>query len=840
MTYPVPMDEQARLRRLHALGLLDSDPNETYARVVRLAAKLLRTPVAAISLVDDDRQWFLARTGLELAQTPREDAFCAHTICEDAALVVQDATNDLRFRTNPLVTAEGGIRFYAGIPLRLEDGLGLGALCVIDHQPRELSAEDQAALEELAEVVLDAFRLRQSLFDVRALAQAKSNFLANMSHEIRTPMNGVMGMAELLLHSPLSPDQAQCAQTILTSAEGLLGVLNDVLDFSKLEAGAVRIELGPVLVNQLIEELCELHAARLSGREVGQSGAPEIVQEVDLSEPCLLIDGLRVRQVINNLLSNAVKFTEQGAVQVQAQWSQQLPCTALEADDLTRGWSARTLVAPDPHVTQGWLWVSVKDSGIGMNEAELARLSTAYAQADDSITRRFGGTGLGLSICAGLLKAMGAGLWVRSAAGTGSVFDVCIPAALAPESLGGAPSQWLEPAAHPLKGKTILLVDDLSVNTTMLSRTLARVGARTLAVQSAEQALSRLEESGAGLSIFDLVLTDYMMPGLSGVELLQRWREAHPDSTLPFVLCSSAGHLAKIDSEAVGFAAQIQKPVRGDRLIQVLSAALDLAVSNEPAAPSSRVDADEPAEAEPLRILLAEDNEVNARVAVALLTQMGHSVVHVLDGQSAVEAVFAEQPAFDLALLDMQMPTMGGLEAATELRSRGGRGAQIPLVALTANALSGDRERCLEAGMNFYLSKPFRRHDLLSVLDQAGRLVFDEAYWSENFAELDVSERMLTAALELNEAAHRSLSQAGPGASIELLSSWVHRLSGALGMVGYLRFSDWTKRLDSGLRALNQSEHLDETRTALLETLDALGSMLRRRLGHAAHTLEAA
>lgn len=850
MPYPVPPNEQARLRRLHSLGLLDSSPSETYSRVVRLAARLLNTPIAAISLVDEDRQWFLARTGLALSQTPREDAFCAHTICGHSAFVVEDATADPRFHRNPLVLADGGIRFYAGVPLRLDDGNGLGALCVIDSKPRALSESDEAALTELAEVVMDAFRLRESLFDVEALAQAKSNFLANMSHEIRTPMNGVMGMAELLMHSPLSEDQSQCVKTILTSAEGLLGVLNDVLDFSKLEAGAIRIELGPVIFTHLVEELCELHAARLSSREPGSAPPLEVVQDLDLPHACLMLDGLRVRQVLNNLLSNAVKFTERGAVEVRAEWHEQLPEAKPQITGLATGPSSRVLVAPDPARTGGWLRVSLKDSGIGMTESELARLSTAYAQADDSITRRFGGTGLGLSICSGLLKAMGAGLSVSSLLGSGSVFEVLIPATPAPEALGGAVAQWMAPATHPLKGKTILLVDDLPINTEMLARNLARVGARSLSVHSAEQALARLEEAGSGLSIFDLVLTDFMMPGLSGAEFLKRWRLRHPESTLPFVLCSSAGQLARIDSAAEGFSAQLQKPVRAERLLQVLSAALGLSVQGAATMgnalsterPGSTPPQPEPPAAQPprlLRILLAEDNAVNAQVACALLTQIGHSVVHVTDGLAALEAIQAPSANFDIGILDVHMPRMGGLEAAQRLRAGGGRGAAIPLVALTANALQGDQERCLAAGMTTYLSKPFRRDELLACLSLSERLVFDSDFWEENFASLDASDRMLEAAEALLREACDRLPGLIASRSVQGLADWVHRLSGALGMVGYTRFSLWARPVDAALRGPVSDPAFDRYAQDLSQTLHPLLGLLRQRLAVPAGPLEA-
>lgn len=831
MAYPIPADEPARLRRLHALGLMDTSPSETYSRVVRLAARLLNTPIAAISLVDDDRQWFLARTGLGLEQTPREDAFCAHTICSDGVFVVPDATVDGRFQSNPLVLAEGGIRFYAGVPLRLEDGLGLGALCVIDHAPREFSAEDQAALTELAQIVTDAFRLRESLFDVQALAQAKSNFLANMSHEIRTPMNGVMGMAELLLHSPLSADQSQCVQTILTSAEGLLGVLNDVLDFSKLEAGAVRIELGPVVVTQLIEELCELHAARLSAGTNATHPAIEIVQDLEVTHPCLMMDGLRVRQVLNNLIGNAVKFTERGAVEVRANWLDQLDDQPFLALTRQAQQSARVLVDVAPRQQAGWVRILIQDSGIGMTESELGRLSTAYAQADDSITRRFGGTGLGLSICSGLLRAMGAGLAVRSCAGVGTLFEVLIPAAPAPEELGGVVAHWMTPAAHPLRGKTVLLVDDLPINTEMLARCLARVGARSLSVHSAEQALVRLSEAGAGLSVFDLVLTDYMMPGLSGAELLQRWRELHPQSTLPFVLCSSAGLLARIDSSAEGFAAQIQKPVRSERLIQVLTAALGLSVRGGQAAANA-----ERSEPSPgvraiarLNILLAEDNPVNAQVATALLEHLGHSVLHAGDGLEAVHQMEAQGHAFDLAILDMQMPRLGGLSAAARIRALRGPGALVPLVALTANALSGDRDQCLAAGMNGYLAKPFRRDDLVSLLARTERLVMNHSFWEENFAPLASADRMLGAALALVQSAQAAMEGGAKEVAPSELADWVHRLSGALGMVGYTRFSDWTKEIDQMLRSQPTPGMVAGTREELVRTLPELARLLALR-----------
>jgi len=832
MPYPQPPNEAARLRRLKALGLLDSDPSETYSRVVRLAARLLNTPIAAISLVDDDRQWFLARTGLTLAQTPREDAFCAHTICGEGSFVVQDASADPRFESNPLVLAAGGIRFYAGVPLRLDDGHGLGALCVIDDKPRQLCAEDEAALLELACVVTDSFRLRESLFDVQALAQAKSNFLANMSHEIRTPMNGVMGMAELLLHSPLTGDQSACVKTILTSAEGLLGVLNDVLDFSKLEAGAVRIELGPVVVTHLIEELCELHAARLSSQDSAAPVSLEIVQDLDLPQACLMMDGLRVRQVLNNLLSNAVKFTERGAVEIRAKWQEELPSPPIPSLGLSAHTCHRVLVEPEAAGARGWLRIVVRDSGIGMTEPELARLSTAYSQADDSITRRFGGTGLGLSICSGLLKAMGAGLSVSSTPGHGSAFELLIPAMPAPEALGGAVAQWLAPASHPLKGKTILLVDDLPINTEMLARNLARVGARSLSVHSAEQALSRLEEAGAGLSVFDLVLTDFMMPGMSGEEFLACWRRLHPESTLPFVLCSSAGQLARVDSAAAGFAAQIQKPIRAERLLQVLCAALGLSVPSEPPAArrSEQTLAPSPQAARGLQILLAEDNPVNAQVASALLSQMGHVVTQVSDGQAALLAMQAKTMPFDLAILDVQMPRMGGLEAAERLRAGGGNGALLPLIALTANALSGDQERCLSAGMNAYLSKPFRRDDLMACLSLAERWIFDVEFWEENFAGLDASNRMLEAAETLLVEALDALPGIVASQSVDSLGDWVHRLVGALGMVGYTHFSRWAKQIDAGLREGTHAINLERTALDLEQTLRQLLALLRLRL----------
>ena len=406
--------EARRLEALHAYGILDSAPDARFQRLVQLAMQRIDIPMAAISLIDQDRQWFLARGGLSASQTPREQAFCAHTMRGDEVMVVQDATADARFAANPLVTGDPGIRFYAGAPLKAANGHALGAFCVIDQVARELSPDDLELLRTLAAVVVDMLELRreraererqavaleQALADAReararaeAAARTRTEFLAHLSHELRTPLNGVLGAAQLLARTPLQANQQRIVEVVAASGDALHYVIDQVLDWSRLEHGGIEVER------------IAFDAVELAGRCVAMLAAIAARKGVPVrlcapAAPALPLQGdaARVRQVMLNLLNNAIKFTQAGGT------------VSLDVRE-RRARDGRRRVR-----------MTVADTGIGLSREGRERLFGDFAQADPSISRRFGGTGLGLAISRRLAQAMGGVIGVSSRPGRGARF----------------------------------------------------------------------------------------------------------------------------------------------------------------------------------------------------------------------------------------------------------------------------------------------------------------------------------------------------------------------------------------------------------------------------------
>lgn len=406
--------EARRLEALHAYGILDSAPDARFQRLVQLAMQRIDVPIAAISLVDQDRQWFLAREGLSASQTPREQAFCAHTIRGDDVLVVRDAVADTRFAANPLVTGEPGIRFYAGAPLRAADGHALGAFCVIDRIARDLSADDLELLRTMAAVVVDMLELRreraererqatalaQALDDARqararaeAAARTRTAFLAHLSHELRTPLNGVLGAAQLLSRTSLDARQERIVEVLATSSEALTYVIDQVLDWSRLEHGGIEVERiafdAVELANRCVAMLAPVAARKGVAVRLRAPAAPALPLQGDAA---------RVRQVLLNLLNNAVKFTEGGGT------------VSLDVRERR------------PRDGRRRVRMTVTDTGIGLSREGRERLFSDFAQADPSIARRFGGTGLGLAISRRLVQAMGGAIGVSSRPGRGARF----------------------------------------------------------------------------------------------------------------------------------------------------------------------------------------------------------------------------------------------------------------------------------------------------------------------------------------------------------------------------------------------------------------------------------